>query len=118
MALGDGGKMHNRLLMALAASLVAGSAYAANDQVQRGPVPDWAVRSELLPVPEGAAGSVFLRRQDYWIHLDGNGQATYHGNRTRILHQNALQLGNLAISWNPAAGAPTVHAVRVHRDGR
>jgi hypothetical protein len=28
-----------------------------------------------------------------------------------------VQLGNLQIAWNPAAGAPTVHVIRIQRDG-
>ncbi len=97
--------------------LATGLAHADNDQVQRGPVPSWAVPSELMPVPEGAAGLVFVRRQDSFVHLDERGQESYLGYRVRILHPNALQLGNLGIAWNPAAGAPTVHMIRIHRDG-
>jgi hypothetical protein len=97
---------------------LAGTAHAANDQVVRGPAPDWVVPSELLPVPADASGSVFMRRQDLWTHLDATGSSQYIGYRTRILHQNALQLGNLAISWKPTAGAPIVHKILVHRDGQ
>lgn len=98
------------LLLALAAP-----ADAANDQVQRGPVPDWVAPSELMPVPEGASGLFFVRRQDVLIHLDARGQVSHIGYRIRILHPTALQLGNLSIAWNPAAGAPTVHVIRIHR---
>jgi transglutaminase-like putative cysteine protease len=107
--------MRNPILMLLAPACVAGPAYAANDQVQSGPAPAWVTPSELMPVPDAAAGALFMRRQDFFIHLDGQGQLQYQGYRTRILHQNALELGNLAISWNPSGGAPTVHAIRVHR---
>ncbi|WP_444856629.1 DUF3857 domain-containing protein, partial [Sphingosinicella sp.] len=89
--------------------------HAANDQVQRGPPPDWVAPSELMPVPEGASGLFFVRRQDVLIHLDARGQASHIGYRIRILHPTALQLGNLSIAWNPAAGAPTVHVIRIHR---
>ncbi|WP_374413199.1 DUF3857 domain-containing protein [Novosphingobium colocasiae] len=68
-----------------------------------------------MAVPEDATGAVFVRRQDSLIHLDDKGQQTYTGYRVRILHPNALQMGNLALIWNPAFGAPTVHAVRVYR---
>jgi hypothetical protein len=113
-----GGKVRISVSMFLASMLaVSAPAHAANDQVLRGPVPDWVVPSELMPVPEGASGLMFVRRSDILIHLDDEGQAQYTGYRVRILHPNALQLGNFAIVWNPAAGAPTVHAVRVHRDG-
>jgi hypothetical protein len=97
--------------------LVAGPAFADNDKVQRGPVPHWVVQSELLPVPDDASGLMFVRRQDVLVHFDGEGQDQYFGYRIKLLHPNALQLGNLQIAWNPAAGAPTVHVIRIHRDG-
>lgn len=68
-----------------------------------------------MTVPADASGLVFVRRNDSLIHLDQQGQAQYSGYRIKILHPNALQLGNLAIAWNPAAGAPTVHFVRIYR---
>jgi hypothetical protein len=71
-----------------------------------------------MPVPENAEGLVFVRRQDTLVHLDGQGQATYFGYRFRILHPQALQAGNLSVVWNPAAGAPTVHAIRIYREGQ
>ena len=99
-------------LSVLAASVVMGApAIAQTDQVKRGPVPAWVTPSELLPVPDNASGSVFLRRQDVLIHLDGEGQAQHLAYRIRILHPNALQVGNLSVAWNPAAGAPMVHAI-------
>lgn len=102
----------------LAFALAAAPADAANDQVQRGPAPNWVVPSELMPVPEGASGLAFVRRQDFLMHLDARGQEQYLGTRVKILHQNALQLGNVQIAWNPAAGAPTVHAIRIYREGQ
>lgn len=101
--------------MLLAAVVAAAPAQADGDQVQRGPAPQWVAPSELLPVPEDASGLVFMRRQDALVHLDEKGQAQYFGYRVRILHSNALQLGNLSIAWNPAAGAPIVHVIKVHR---
>lgn len=101
------------------ASMLAGApAPSPNDQVRRAPVPDWVVPSELMSVPQQASGLIFVRRNDTLVHLDREGEAHHIGYRIRILHANALQLGNLSIAWNPAAGAPTVHAVRVHRDGK
>lgn len=102
----------------VAASLAAAPAQAQNDEVLRGPAPDWVTPSELLPVPDDASGLVFVRRQDTLVHLDDQGQAHYVGYRIKILHPNALQLGNLSIGWNPASGAPVVHAIRIHRDGQ
>lgn len=102
----------------LAVSALAGApAFANNDQVLRGPVPEWVTPSELMAVPDDASGLVFVRRQDTLVRLDEQGQVQYLGYRIRILHPNALQLGNISVAWNPAAGAPTVHAIRVHRGG-
>jgi hypothetical protein len=98
--------------------LAAEPSHAANDQVRRGPPPDWVTASELMPVPSDASGLMFVRRHDTLVHLDRDGQTQYLGFRVRILHQNALQLGNLSIAWNPSAGQPTVHAIKVHRDGQ
>src|SRR3546814_14954365 len=70
-----------------------------------------------MPVPKGAGGLIFVRRQDALIHLDAEGQAQYFGYRIRILHPNALQMGNIQTAWNPASGLPVVHFIKVHRDG-
>ncbi len=103
----------------LAASIVgAQPADAQSDKVQRGPVPAWVTPSELMPVPDGASGLMFVRRHDTLVHLDGQGQAQYLGFRIKLLHQNALQLGNLSIAWNPSSGPPMVHTIRVYRDGK
>ena len=91
---------------------------AENDQVLRAPVPDWVQPSEPLPVPDNAAGAVFVRYQDFVVHLDADGQANYSSYRIRILHPAALQLGNLSIAWRPSAGPPIVHFIRIHRDGQ
>jgi hypothetical protein len=60
---------------------------------------------------------LFFRRQDVQVHLGGQGQAQYSGFQVKILQAAALQLGNISIAWNPTAGAPIVHAIRLIRDG-
>lgn len=92
-------------------------AQAEDSQVKRGPAPDWVVPSELMTVPDGASGTLFVRRQDIVAHLDDRGQAQYLGYRMRLLHPNALQLGNISIAWNPVSGPPIIHMINVHRDG-
>ena len=113
----EGDKLRFPVSILLASLLAHGPAYAENDQVKRGPAPDWVVPSELMPVPQNASGLVFMRRQDVLIHLDAQGQEQYSGYRAKLLHSNALQLGNISIVWNPAAGSPTVHLIKVYREG-
>jgi hypothetical protein len=101
----------------LAAMLAGGGAHAESSQVGRGPAPSWAVQSEPMPIPADAAGAVFMRRHDTVVHLDRSGQSLFNAYRVKILHPNALHLGNLSIAWNPAAGTPVAHVIRIHRDG-
>ena len=101
----------------LAFTLTAAVAHAQNDQMQRGPAPNWVQPSELMSVSTKASGLVFVRRQDTLVHFDEQGEATYFGYRLKILHPKALQVGDLSIAWNPASGAPTVHTIKIHRDG-
>lgn len=103
--------------MMVGAVLAQAQVQAKDERIEQGPVPDWATPSELMPVPEGAGGLIFVRRQDALIHLDAEGQAQYFGYRVRILHPNALQMGNIQTAWNPASGPPVVHFIKVHRDG-
>jgi hypothetical protein len=103
--------------LCLAALIAGGTAHADSTQVQRGPAPNWVAQPELMAVPPNAAGAVFMRRQHTEVHLDDKGQLLYNGYRIRILHPNALQLGNLSIAWNPAAGAPVVHGINIYRGG-
>lgn len=107
--------MRLSLYIGLAIIVMAGPAFADSARVQRGQVPNWVVQSELMPVPENAAGAVYMRRQDTVVHLDEKGQLVYTGYRLKILHPNALSLGNLSIVWNPAAGNPVVHAIKIFR---
>ena len=110
--------MHKIFPLALVlAGLAAADARAQGDAVRFEPLPEWVEVSEPLPVPDDASGLLFVRRQDSVTHLDREGQFNYFGYRIRILHQNALQLGNVSIVWNPAVGSPIVHALKVYRNG-
>ena len=95
--------------------LGAAPVHGKSDQIRLAPVPDWVVPSELLAVPADASGLMYVRRNDALVHLHEDGQSQYTAYRVKLLHPNALQLGNLAIAWNPAAGSPAVHMVRIHR---
>src|SRR3546814_15963081 len=94
------------ILLALALGHVP--ARAEDSQVKRGPTPDWVVPSELMPVPEGASGMLFVRRQDIVAHLDDQGQAQYLGSRMRPLHPNATQLRNHPNARHPPPAPPAV----------
>jgi hypothetical protein len=104
-------------LLVSACLLVAAPVVAQSDQVRRGPVPVWAMASPLMSVPENDSGPLFFRRQDVEIHLDGQSQQQYLGYRIKILQSSALQIGNISIAWNPAAGAPIIHDIKLFRDG-
>lgn len=91
---------------------------ARGDTVERGPVPSWASVSSPLTPPATPQGAVFIERHDLVIHLDAKGQAQFSAFRIRLLHESALQLGNISLVWNPEAGAPVVHALTIHRDGQ
>ncbi|MGK6323686.1 DUF3857 domain-containing transglutaminase family protein [Sphingomonas sp. DT-51] len=52
------------------------------------------------------------------MHLSEKGQAQYLGYRIKLLDSAALQFGNISIAWNPGAGAPIVHEIKVLRDGQ
>lgn len=114
--------MRNRIKVLLLAaccafaSAAAAQEGAARQQIAKGPVPAWADPSEPLAVPADAAGLAFIRQQDALIHLDARGQSTFIAQRIVLLHPQALQLGNIGIAWNPAAGTPVVHAIRIHRE--
>lgn len=98
--------------------LTTQSAAAQGDPVKRGPAPAWARPSQPLTLPESPSGPVFMRRQDIVVHLAADGPRQYVGYRIKILQSNALQLGNVALVWNPSAGSPTVHQITVYRDGQ
>lgn len=106
-------------LIAANAALFAAPAFAQNvsadQQVARGPAPVWAVASEPMDLPAKSSGLAFVRDQGTLVHLDAQGKSTYVSQRVVLLQPQALQLGNIGISWNPASGKPTIHAVRIHR---
>lgn len=104
------------LAFALVASMVVVSPAVAEDrQVKEGPVPSWVTQSDLMPAPEKASGAAVFRRQDILVHLDAQGQQQYVGYRLKLLQPGALDAGNISISWNPAAGSPIVHSIKVFR---
>lgn len=106
------------LFAALATTAAIQNIPAQDEVVASGPVPEWAVLSDPLPVPDTARGPVFVRRQASEIHLDKNGQSNFSALTMHLLEASALQAGNVAVAWNPAAGKPVIHALRVYRNGQ
>lgn len=98
-----------------ATALLAAAPAIAQDEILRGPLPDWVVQTEPVAVPDDASGLVFVRQQDTLVYLTDMGQQSYSGQIIRILHPQALQAGNIGLTWNPGAGSPVVHALRILR---
>lgn len=99
-------------LMAL--TCVTAPLRAEGDAVQKSAAPAWAVSSELLDVPTDASGLLFVRRNDVTVRLDDQSQQHVHY-RMKVLHPQALELGNISIVWNPAAGTASINTLVVHR---
>jgi hypothetical protein len=104
----------------MAALLAQSSLAFAQDEpsIPREPAPVWASPSEPLAVPDSVQGPVFLRRQDTFVRLTATGHDYFNSQMIRILQPQALEIGNIAIAWNPAAGAARVHKVVIHRRGQ
>lgn len=104
----------------LGALLATSSLAAAQDApaIPLAPAPAWATPSEPLAVPDGVQGPVFMRRQDTFVRLTATGHDYFNSQMIRILQPQALEIGNIAIAWNPAAGEARVHKVVIHRRGQ
>lgn len=105
--------------LGLAALLVQPAPLLAQDAraIPQAPAPVWATPSEPLAVPDGVEGPLFLRRQDSFVRLTATGHELFSSQLIRILQPQALEIGNIAIAWNPSAGAARVHRVTIHRRG-
>ncbi|MGY6635819.1 MAG: DUF3857 domain-containing transglutaminase family protein [Erythrobacter sp.] len=105
---------------ALVAGLLAASSMtqAQEATIALTPAPEWAQPLAELPVPDDAQGPFFVRQENTITRLSATGQANYFSRTLRILQPQALQLGNVAITWNPAAGTPEVHSLRIRRGER
>jgi transglutaminase-like putative cysteine protease len=91
------------------------SAKAQAEQVRVEKAPAWVDNSALASVPKDASGLLYLRRSDYFVHLHKDGQFIHQNQRMKLLDARALEAGNLALTWNPDSGVPTVHTLRIHR---
>jgi len=68
------------------------------------------------PTPAGAAARIVY--SDTQTHVGEKGDDIYTAWRIRILTADALPVGNITASWNPASGAATIHHLRIWRDGK
>lgn len=104
-----------RMRILMAGLLLSAPISAQAQDIEHGPVPDWVTEIDPLPVPDDATGLLFIRKQQSAVHLVADGQETFQSQHFALLNPQALQAGNIAIEWNPAAGNPTVHRLLVHR---
>jgi hypothetical protein len=93
-------------------------AFAQAETVIFAPPASWARPTPPTPAPTEASGLVAFERNDIHTHLDAAGLSRFHSYRVKLLHPQALQLGNIALSWKPSSGSATVHSVAIHRDGK
>lgn len=103
------------------AGLLAQSSLAlaqAQHAIAIAPAPTWATLSEPLDVPPDTQGTTFLRRQASFVRLTATGHELFNSQMIRVLQPQALEIGNIAIGWNPAAGEAKVHKVVIHRRGQ
>jgi transglutaminase-like putative cysteine protease len=101
--------------VASALALVGVGQARANEAILVAPPPAWAKPSPPVPAPADASGLLFFERQDLQIRLDAAGQSQFQSYRVKLLHPQALQLGNVMLAWKPTSGAATVHSVAIHR---
>jgi hypothetical protein len=103
----------------LLAAMPSGTARAESNDVLYARAPAWvsAVPSPTTTAPPAGA-AVRVAYQDFQIHAGPNGDEIFSASRMRILKPEALEVGNVSLTWNPAAGDATVHYLRVLRDGK
>jgi hypothetical protein len=101
------------------AVFIASQSGAAQNEVQYGAVPGWTIPVPIggdSPEPENAP--VRFGYFDYQIHLGPNGDEIFSAYRLKILRPEALNAGNITVSWLPDAGDATVHYLRIIRDNQ
>src|SRR5262249_7908361 len=112
--------------LSLAASLAAllgvgaqAQAAGANSEIRYGAPPAWVLPP---PAPTDASSPADAPARfifsDTQLHVLPTGTETYSAYRLRILKPEALQAGNVAVTWNPEDGDATVHRVQIIRDGQ
>ncbi len=106
-----------RRAIILAALLGVSSPALAAEEVRYGDPADWVRPSPEAASPERQQGAFSILSRDMQVHFDEDGQHIFEQSRFHIQTAEGLALGNLSIAWNPAAGGPTIHTLKVIRDG-
>jgi hypothetical protein len=103
----------------LACSAILSWPACAADKVQYAKPAAWVLPpppATPAPTPAGAAARIVY--SDTQTHVGDKGDDIYTAWRIRILTADALPVGNITASWNPASGAATIHHLRIWRDGK
>lgn len=95
---------------------VSNPALAADD-MEYGAAPGWVQPAPAPAPPERQHGAFSILLRDMQAHFDDEGQHLYEHSRFLIQTSEGLALGNLTLAWNPAAGGPDIHVLKVIRDG-
>ncbi|BAI95180.1 hypothetical protein Sj15T_30730 [Sphingobium sp. TA15] len=108
-----------RSIIGLTVAAIAANTALAADKVQYGKPAAW-----VLPTPAPTEGIAQVGAAARTIYSDtqtrvgDKGDDIYTAWRIRLLTADALSIGNIAASWNPASGSATVHHLRIWRDGK
>jgi hypothetical protein len=87
-------------------------------EVVYAPAPAWIApppEPTRSPTPEGAAFRIVYN--DTQVRVADGQVESFVAYRLKILKPEALDAGNVVLSWQPAGGRAAVHAVRILRNG-
>ena len=105
-------------ILSVATVMVVSPAVAADD-VQFGPAPAWVRPVEAPKAPtkisEGPARLLLSSQQ---VNFEAGRQSVYLETAIRIESPQGLAAGNIALPWNPATDALTVHRLTIERGDR
>ena len=112
--------MHATLVfVALTASVGLRQVPPDSRVVQFGQAPAWtlaAPASTEQPTPDGLPVRVIY--SDRQTRIGPKGNENFVASRIKVLKPEGLTVGNLNLTWNPAAGNLTVHRLNIIRDGQ
>ena len=110
--------VHDFILIAAAIAANAAAEPALVKEVSYAAPPEWRApppEPTGTPTPEGAAFRVVYN--DTQVRVADGQSDTFVNYRVKILKPDALDAGNIILSWQPAGGGATVHSVRILRNG-